>query len=174
MAANVERCCTEFRCPSDLEVEGLCGSVVLAGSRCGDTGWVSHVIRAVEDLPVGIACGASQGVGPEPSVESWNDPVSKHTLWQREAMSVADVIGVYLGVGSTEEWCMMELGRASYLFAKKLVVCCGEDVSGRSALEMLAKTDGFSLVATVEEMAAEVRERLVEVGSYLAPGCVVS
>jgi len=146
--------------PAPLEHDPRVPSVFLAGSiEMGQAeDWQSALEKALHDLDVVIL---------NPRRDEWdsswvqtitNAQFRGQVEWELAAQEMASVIAMYFAPATKAPVTLLELGLAAR--GGKAVVCCPDGFWRKWNVEVVCARYGLSLVATLGELIAAVRQRL--------------
>jgi excisionase family DNA binding protein len=149
-----------FKPPAPLPPAGGTPSVFLAGSieMGAAEDWQARLTQALADLDVLIL---------NPRREAWdaswvqslaNPQFREQVEWELAGLELATVVAMYFAPATKAPVTLLELGLCADV--GKVVVCCPEGYWRRGNVEVVCARYDLPLVASLDELAAEVRARL--------------
>lgn len=140
---------------------GYFPSVFLAGSiemgKAED--WQTRVTNALSDLPVTVLNPRRDDWDSSWEQKKENAQFREQVEWELNALDRADVIAMYFDPATMSPISLLELG----LHAQEntLIVCCPEGFWRKGNVDIVCERYGIVQVNTIEELIAEIRDRLV-------------
>jgi hypothetical protein len=146
--------------PASLPPAGRTPSVFLAGSieMGAAEEWQARLTHALKDLDV-LVLNPRRDEWDASWVQSITDPQFREQVeWELAGLERATVVAMYFAPATKAPVTLLELGLTAR--AGKVVVCCPEGYWRRGNVEVVCARYDLPLVASLDELAAEVRARL--------------
>jgi hypothetical protein len=146
--------------PAPVRLDGRTPSVFLAGSieMGAAEDWQAEVTRALADLEV-VILNPRRDEWDASWVQSITNPQFREQVeWELTGLESASVVAMYFAPATRAPVTLLELGLSAR--GGRLVVCCPEGYWRRGNVEVVCARYGVPLVATLPELAAEVRKRV--------------
>jgi hypothetical protein len=150
-----------LKAPTAMMLDHGTPSVFLAGSieMGAAEDWQTGVARALADLDV-VILNPRRDEWDASWVQSITNPHFRGQVeWELEGLERADVVAMYFAPSSRAPITLLELGLSAK--SGRVAVCCPDGFWRRGNVEIVCHRYGVSLVATLPELIAEVRQRLV-------------
>jgi excisionase family DNA binding protein len=155
-----------FKPPAPLPPAGGTPSVFLAGSieMGAAEDWQARLTQALQDLDVWIF-NPRRDAWDASWVQSLGNPQFREQVeWELTGLERATAVAMYFAPATKAPVTLLELGLTAR--AGKVVVCCPEGYWRRGNVEVVCARYDLPLVASLDELAAEVRARLVPSRTY--------
>ena len=147
--------------PQDLPVEHSRPRIFLGGSidmgRAAD--WQAELVKSLGDLDVLFLNPRRPDWNPEWKPVASEPEFRRQVEWELRALESADIIVMYFAPGSQSPVSLLEMG----LHARdgKMVLLCPEGFWRKGNVDITAERYGVEQVATMDELAAVVRQRVL-------------
>lgn len=160
MSQTTNAGCTIYKPPVRPKVDKP--SVFLAGSiEMGVAkNWQKELASALERLPVMIFNPRRDDWNKDWKQDISNPPFKDQVLWEMEYLDRVDVIALFFQPGTMSPISLLELGLL--VKEKKLIVCCPEGFWRRGNVQVICERFKIPLVENIEELAEQVKGRLVD------------
>ncbi|HEX6987216.1 MAG TPA: nucleoside 2-deoxyribosyltransferase domain-containing protein [Planctomycetaceae bacterium] len=146
--------------PALIDLSASDRSVFLAGSieQGQAEDWQGVVTRALSDLEVTVL-NPRRDEWDASWVQSIENPQFRGQVeWELAGLERATVVAMYFAPATKAPVTLLELGLTAP--TGRLVVCCPEGYWRKGNVEVVCARYGVPLVATLEELVAEVRRQL--------------
>jgi hypothetical protein len=147
--------------PAAIDDDGATPSVFLAGSiEMGQAeDWQSQMENALRDVDV-LVLNPRRDAWDASWVQAIENPQFREQVeWELSGLERATVVATYFAPSTRAPVTLLEMGLCAR--SGRLVVCCPEGYWRRGNVEVVCRRYGVPLVATLAELAAEVRRRLL-------------
>ena len=150
-----------FKPPAQLPPAGATPSVFLAGSieMGAAEDWQARLTHALQDLNV-LIFNPRRDEWDASWVQSLGNPQFREQVeWELTGLEQATAVAMYFAPATKAPVTLLELGLCAR--SGKAVVCCPEGYWRRGNIEVVCARYELPLVASLDELTAEVRARLV-------------
>jgi hypothetical protein len=146
--------------PAPLVLDPTTPSVFLAGSiEMGQAeDWQTQLENALRDLDV-LLLNPRRDAWDASWVQSITNPHFRQQVeWELAGLEAATLVAMYFGPSTRAPVTLLEMGLCAR--SGRLVVCCPEGYWRRGNVEVVCQRYDVPLVATLAELAPEVRKRI--------------